>query len=124
MKMTYKTPDGRFIVEFEGSSDKDLWRQLSHFQELFEDNPAAKINGEVVSQDTYKFVVRKAQYEDEKGKQKTAEYFEKWVTSGPLAGYKKGFGVLDDGTEGLFPRKAPEDNSIYGYNNWYRYQKD
>jgi len=125
MKLTYTTADSRLTVEIEGNSDKELFRKLSHFQEVFEDVPMAKVDGKVISGGDVRYRVRKAKYTDEKGKEKEAEYFEKVVVAGPLMWYKKGFGVLDDGSENLFPKRVPEDdqNILAGLNGWHKYNK-
>ena len=118
MKLSYTTADGRMTVELEGNSDKELFRKLARFQEVYEDTPSANIDGKNVKGEGVKYKVRKAKYTDEKGKEKEAEYFEKVVTVGPMLYYKKSFGVLDDGTDNLFPKKAPE-GAIAGHNGWH-----
>lgn len=124
MKLVYTTKDGRMSVEFEGANDKDLFRQLSHFQEVFEDTPSANVDGKTVSGGDVVYRVRKAKYTDEKGKEKEAEYFEKLVVSGPLTWYKKSFGVLDDGSDNLFPKRPEDSDSIVkGNNGWHKYNK-
>lgn len=124
MKLVYTTKDGRMSVEFEGANDKDLFRQLSHFQEIFEDTPSASVDGKSVSGGDVVYRVRKAKYTDEKGKEKEAEYFEKMVVSGPLTWYKKSFGVLDDGSDNLFPKRPEDSDSIVkGNNGWHKYNK-
>lgn len=125
MKLTYTTADGRLTVEIEGNSDKELFRRLSHFQEVFEDVPSAKIGDKVVEGGNVLYRVRKAKYTDEKGKDKEAEYFEKICSNGPLSWYKKSFGVLDDGTDNLFPKRpSPDDTNLeIGFNGWHRYKK-
>lgn len=125
MKLTYTTSDGRLTVELEASNDKDMFRKLAHFQEIFEDSPSANILGQMQSGGNVSYRVRKASYVDEKGKQKEAEYFEKLVTSGPLKWFKKNYGVLDDGSENLFPKRPSDDeaNIVRGENGWYKYNK-
>jgi len=125
VKLTYVTQDGRMTVEIEGNSDKELFRKLAHFQEVFEDVPAAKIGDKLVEGGNVLYRVRKAKYTDEKGKEKEAEYFEKLIANGPLAWYKKSYGVLDDGTDNLFPKRPdPEDKNLeIGFNGWHRYKK-
>lgn len=125
MKLLYTTKDGRMTVELEGNSDKELFRKLSHFQEIFEDTPAAKLNDKVATGGDVTYRVRKAKYVDEKGKEKEAEYFEKVVVSGELMWYKKSFGVLDDGTDNLFPKRPSDDepNLERGFNGWHKYVK-
>ncbi len=125
MKLTYTTLDGRITVEIEGKTHKEVWRELASFQEVFEDTPEAIVDKKLVSGGDVRFRVRKAKYEDEKGKEKEAEYFEKTVVSGPLTYYKKHYGVLDDGTDGLFPKKAPDGENIQpGKNGWHKYVKE
>lgn len=122
-KLTYTTADGRITVEIEGTSDKELFRKLSRFQEIFEDSPSAKIDGKEVSGGDVTYRVRKSKYTDEKGKEKEAEYFEKLVTSGPLKWYKKSYGILDDGSDNLFPKRNVDDeNSVIGNNGWHKYK--
>lgn len=125
MKLTYTTKDNRFTVELEGNSDKELFRKLAHFQEIFEDTPSANIDGKSVTGGDVSYRVRKAKYTDEKGKEKEAEYFEKLVTSGPLVWFKKSYGVLDDGSDNLFPKRPAEDEQsiVRGNNGWHKFVK-
>jgi hypothetical protein len=125
MKLSYTTKDGRMTVELEGTSDKEIFRKLAHFQEVFEDTPSATVDGKVTSGGDVVYRVRKAKYTDEKGKEKEAEYFEKMVVSGPLAWYKKSYGVLDDGSDNLFPKRPSDDdaNVTKGNNGWHKYNK-
>lgn len=125
MKLNYTTKDGRMTVELEGSSDKELFRKLAHFQEIFEDTPSGKVGDKVVQGGDVSYRVRKAKYTDEKGKEKEAEYFEKMVVSGDLMWYKKSFGVLDDGTDNLFPKRPSDEDSNLerGFNGWHKYVK-
>lgn len=123
MKVKYKTENGRMEIEFDVSSDKELFRKLHHFQEVFEEKAYGKPNGKLESSDDIRYIVRKSKYTDDKGKEKEAEYFEKRVITGPLKGYKKAFGVLDDGSDNLFPkRKAPEDSAEEGFNGWHKWK--
>jgi len=123
MELNYTTKDGRLTVKLTGSTQKELFRELHRFQEVFEDSASAKINNKYETSDDIRYIVRKSKYTDEKGKEKEAEYFEKRIFSGPLAGYQKSFGVLDDGTYGLFPKKAPDGNYEKGFGNWYKFIK-
>lgn len=109
-------------VEFEVSNQKELFRELHRFQEVFEDTASAKVGDKFFESDDIRYVIRKSKYMDEKNKEKEALYYEARVGSGPLTGWKKQFGVLDDGTDGLFPkRNPPEENHIIGYNGWSKY---
>lgn len=121
IEVTYTTRNGRFQFKVTGSDHRDLFRQIQSLQEVFESTASAKINGSIEVSDDIRFVVRKAKYTDEKGKEKEADYFEQRVMSGPLVGYRKCFGVLDDGSGNLFPKRAPDKNVIYGYDGWHKY---
>ncbi len=125
MKLSYTTKDGRMTVELEAANDKEMFRKLARFQEIYEDTPAAKLGEKLVSGGDVTYRVRKAKYVDEKGKEKEAEYFEKVVTSGELMWYKKSFGVLDDGTDNLFPKRPSEEDKDVerGFNGWHKYKK-
>jgi len=126
MKMTYTTKDGRMTVELEGNTQKALFLELAKFQAVFEGEATCKQNGEIVASDDIQFVVRNAKYTDqETGKEKTAQYFEKRVRSGPMVGYKQEVGVYDNGNDDLFTKyKIPEDipgmDVIPGFNGWHK----
>lgn len=38
MKVLYKSTGGRFTVEFEGDSQKEIFKEIAQFQEIFETN--------------------------------------------------------------------------------------
>jgi hypothetical protein len=52
MKVLYKSAGGKFTVEFEGDSQKDIFREIAQFQEIFETNnkhePPAGCGGETL----------------------------------------------------------------------------
>ena len=126
MKLTYTTRDGRMTVELEAANDKEMFRKLARFQEIYEDVPAADVGGKRVEGGDIVYRVRKSKYVDEKKKEKEAEYFEKFVVSGPLNWFKKSYGVLDDGTDNLFPKRMSKDDQNYskythGYNGWVKW---
>lgn len=122
-RVTYRTADGRLSIEFDSNNDKDTFRKIAHFQEVFEDTPSGSPGGKPHTGGTVVLRVRRATYEDEKGKQKEAEYFEKVVVDGPLAWYKKSYGVLDDGSDNLFPKRPAKDDTTveHGVNGWHKY---
>jgi len=127
MKLTYTTKDGRITVELEAANDKEMFRKLARFQEIYEDTPAADINGKRVEGGDIVYRARKSKYLDKKtNKEKDAEYFERVVVSGPLTLFKKGYGVLDDQTDNLFPKRMSRDEEnynkyIHGYNGWMKW---
>jgi len=131
-KFVYTTADGKITTEFEASNDKDAFRRLSAFQEIYEDVPSAVIDGKYFSGGVVSYRTRRSKYVDAKtGKEKEAEFFEKVVTSGPLQWFKKSYGVLDDGSDNLFPKRPTEedieaakrkgDNIVLGNNGWHKY---
>ena len=133
MKVKYTTSDGRLTFEFDAGSDKEIFRQLAHLQEIYEDTATAYV-GEMDSgrkkvpttSTDYAYRTRRGKYKDEKGKEKEAEYFEKVVRSGPLKWFKKAYGVLDDSTDNLFPKRMPNTDKnyskyIHGENGWMKW---
>lgn len=38
MEVLYKSPGGKFTVKFEGGGDKEIFKSISKFQEIFESN--------------------------------------------------------------------------------------
>jgi hypothetical protein len=133
-KFVYTTADGRITTEFEASNDKDAFRKLSSFQEIYEDTPSAVIDGKLVSGGNVSYRTRRSKYTDPNtGKEKEAEFFEKVVTDGPLQWFKKTYGVLDDGTDNLFPKRpTPDeveaarnrgDTITLGHNGWHKYSR-
>lgn len=112
MKVVYTTHDGRFAVELEADSHKGLWKQLAAFQEVFEEGTCKKCD-----KSQLKFVIRKAK--DSKGKE--YEYHELRCTS---CGAKLAFGVLDDGTDSLFPKRKGEDGKYKGKFGWVKWNPD
>ena len=114
---------GKMTVEIEGDNHIDLFSKISSFEEVFNDKAAATVDGKYHESTDVKYMLRKAKYTDEKGKEKEATYYEKIVMSGPLRGFKKCYGVLDNGTGNLFPKKAPEQGvKIYGFNGWFLHE--
>ena len=53
MKVTYKTRNGKLSVELEGDSQRDIFAEISKFQEVFEEDTCGKCGS-----DNIKFVVR------------------------------------------------------------------
>lgn len=112
MKVSYKTHNGRFTIELEADNPKGIWKQLASFQEVFEESTCKKCN-----KDNLKFVIRKSK--DAKGKE--YEYHELRCAS---CGAKLAFGVLDDGSGGLFPKRKGEDGKVKGSYGWVKWNPD
>ena len=53
MKVNYQTKNGRLSVQLEGDSQKEIFEQISRFQEVFEETACGKCGSENI-----RFVVR------------------------------------------------------------------
>lgn len=112
MKVTYTTKNGRLSVELEADSPKTLWKQLSKFQEVFEETSCGKCG-----KSNLRFVVRKSK--DAKGKE--YEYHELRCDDCKA---KLAFGILDDGEGGLFPKRKDDDGKYKGKNGWVKWNSE
>ena len=92
--------------EFEADNHVGVWAQLSSLQEVFEEDKCLKCGGE-----SLRFSVRKSTYTDDKGKPKEAPYYELRCRD---CGAKFSFGVLDDGTFNLFPKRKDKAGKWLG----------
>lgn len=123
MKFSYTSKDGQIGFDFDANTPQEAFKKIADFQEIFENDAAADVGGKFVGPKEageVRYVVRNVAYTDEKGKPKQATYYEKRVISGPMKGYRKDYGLLEDGS-GMFPKKAPTEKSVPGFNNWYKY---
>ena len=93
MKVLYKTRNGRMEIEFDADTHVQLVQQISAFAEVFEEDTCGKCKS-----DNIRWTVRKTQ--NEQGK--TFDYHELRCQA---CGAKLAFGVLDDGTYRLFPKR-------------------
>jgi len=112
MKATYTTKNGRLTVEVEAEGHKGIWTQLAAFQEVFEEDHCRKCDS-----DDVKFVVRKSK--DSKGK--VFDYHELRCNN---CGAKLAFGVLDDGSGGLFPKRKGDDGKYRGKYGWVKWNPE
>lgn len=112
MKAVYQTKNGRLNVELEASTHKELWKQLASFQEVFEETKCGKCKKE-----NLRFVIRKSK--DAKGKE--YEYHELRCVD---CGAKLAFGVLDDGSGSLFPKRKNDDGSVRGEWGWVKWNQE
>src|SRR6056297_2474188 len=102
MKVNYTTRNGRISIEFEASSQKAIWQQLSSFQEVFEEDTCRKCKSNNV-----RCVIRKAKDKYDYHELRCAD-----------CGAKLAFGILDDGTDTLFPKRKDEDGKYRGKYGW------
>jgi DNA-directed RNA polymerase subunit RPC12/RpoP len=102
MKLTYTTGNGRIAAEFDADTHRELFMQISRFQEVFEESKCGKCGSE-----NLKFVVRTV---DEN------EYFELRCMD---CGAKLAFGSMKKGG-GLFPKRKDGDNWLpdNGWTKW------
>ena len=109
MKMTYTTRNGRMTVEIEGDTHVAIVQQLSSFSEVFEEDTCKKCKS-----DNVRWVIRRSK----DGKGKTFDYHELRCNA---CGAKLAYGVLDDQTFRLFPKRKDKDGKIkgkYGWTKW------
>lgn len=115
MKLNYTSRDGKMNVELEGSSQKELFKELAAFQEVFEQTEcSAVIDGKLHKSNNTVFRVRIVDDND---------YCELvCVEPGPLFMYKKIFGQAKKGG-GLFPKwpDREDKNIVLGNNGWHRW---
>ena len=112
MKINYTTADKRLTVELEADSQKALWKELARFQEVFEEGMCGKCKCP-----NLRFVVRKAL--DERGKE--YEYNELRCRK---CGAKLAYGVLDDGNNGLFPKRKDAEGNYKPDNGWVKWNRE
>jgi hypothetical protein len=111
MKITYTTINKRMSVELDVPNQKEAIKNLHSFQEIFEENCGK------CKSDNIKFTTRKAT--DEKKK----EYIYHELRCGKC-GAKLPLGVLDDGSDNLFPKRKGEDGNYVGSNGWRLWNKE
>lgn len=109
MIIKYLTANRRITVELEVDSARNAWRELSQFQEVFEETKCGKCGCEDL-----RFTIRKAS----KGN-KEYEYHELRCTK---CRAKLAYGILEDG-QGLFPKRKDE-NGYKPNNGWVKWNPE
>ena len=112
MKASYTTKNGRLTVELDAENHTSLWAQLASFQEAFEEDCCCKCKSTDL-----KFVIRKAK--DAKGK--VYNYHELRCNA---CGAKLPFGVLDDDTFRLFPKRKDDGGKFRGQYGWVKWNPE
>lgn len=102
MKIKYTSANGRLSAEIEAESQRDLFTEISKFQEVFEENTCGKCKGNDI-----RYVVRNVD---------DNQYYELRCNS---CGAKLAFGVNKKGG-GLFPKKKDGDKWLpdNGWQKW------
>ena len=103
MKVNYTTSNKRISVEFEGDSQRDIFEQISKFQEVFEQSVCGKCGHE-----NLRFVVRTVD---------DNQYYELSCTNG---GARLAFGAHKKGG-GLFPRRKDGDGNWLPDQGWVKW---
>ena len=112
MKVTYKTRDGRFTAEFEGTQC-EIFEQIAEFDEVFGENSCVAPDGTVYENIRYNVRTDK---EDNKYYEKTCMDEGAKYRKLPYGCHKKG--------GGLFPKRKDKDGNIVGWNGWGKYNKE
>jgi RNase P subunit RPR2 len=112
MKVTYKTKNERMQIEFDANTHKEIVKQLASFSEVFEEGTCKKCNS-----DNLKWSIRVSK--DKKGK----EFAYHELRCGDC-GAKLPFGILDDGTDSLFPKRKDEEGNIRGKWGWVKWNPE
>jgi len=112
MKLTYTTRNGRMTIEVEGDTHVALIQQLASFSEVFEEDTCLKCKG-----DNLRWTIRKSK----DGKGKVFDYHELRCKD---CGAKLAFGVLDDGSFRLFPKRKDADGKIKGKYGWVKWNPE
>lgn len=102
MKVVYTGK--KLSVEIEGANQSELWGKLGEFQEVFEEPCCGKCKGE-----NLRFTIRKVD---------KYRYHELRCAD---CGAKLSFGVHDDGSNSLFPKRKDEEGKVKGTNGWVKW---
>lgn len=113
MKFTHTTTNGRTSIEFEASTHKSIFKQLASFEEIFEESKCARCGS-----DSIRHVIRKAKKDN-----KEYEYYELRCMN-PKCFAKLPLGILDDGSDNLFPKRRDEEGKMRGKLGWVRWNPE
>ena len=103
MKVTYKTRNGKLSVELEGDSQRDIFAEISKFQEVFEEDTCGKCGS-----DNIKFVVRNVD---------DNLYYELRCAD---CGSRLAFGSMKKGG-GLFPKRKDAEGNWLPDRGWVKW---
>jgi len=103
MKVNYTTKNGRISVELDGDTQREIFSQLSSFQEVFDETVCAKCGS-----DDVRFVVRNVD---------DNLYYELKCNE---CGAKLAFGAMKKGG-GLFPKRKDKDGNWLPNRGWVKY---
>ena len=106
MKLTYTTANSRITAEFDADTQRELFTQISKFQEVFEEAKCGKCGSENI-----KFVVRTVD---------DNEYYELRCMD---CGAKLAFGSMKKGG-GLFPKRKDSEGNWLPDRGWVKWNPD
>lgn len=106
MKVNYTTNNGRVSVEVEADTQKEIFKQLALFQEVFDESKCGKCKSE-----NLRFVVRTVEDND---------YYELRCLD---CGAKLAFGVNKTGGT-LFPKRKDDEGNYKGVRGWVKWNHD
>jgi len=112
MKVSYTTRNGRLSIELEASTHVELVQQLSSFSEVFEEDVCKKCKST-----NLRWNIRKSK--DAKGKEYS--YHELICKD---CGAKLPFGVRDDDTYRLFPKRKDKEGNVRGKWGWVKWNPE
>jgi hypothetical protein len=103
MRVNYTTKSGRISVELDGDTQREIFSQLSSFQEVFDETVCGKCGS-----DDVRFVVRNVD---------DNLYYELKCNE---CGAKLAFGVMKKGG-GLFPKRKDKEGNWLPSRGWVKY---
>jgi hypothetical protein len=106
MKVNYTNLSGRIMVELEGETQADLFEQLAHFQEVFDESQCGKCQSEDL-----RFQVRNVD---------DNLYYELKCAD---CGARLAFGVMKKGGR-LFPRRKDRDSNWLPNRGWVKWNPE
>ena len=106
MKVNYTNNSGRIMVELDGETQADLFEQLAHFQEVFDESQCGKCQSEDL-----RFQVRNVD---------DNLYYELKCAD---CGSRLAFGVMKKGGR-LFPRRKDRDGNWLPNRGWVKWNPE
>lgn len=114
MRVTYK-PNEKFELHLEGNQ-KEIFADLHSFQEVFEHDRCGKCKKNNKPGKNIRFVTRQAV----DGK-KTFDYYELRCSD---CGAKFKFGILNDGSDNLFPKTKDDEGNFLPDGGWLKWNRE
>lgn len=107
MKVTYSSKNGRLSIQLDGDSQKDVFRQISSFQEVFEESSCGACSSEDL-----RFVVRTVDDNN---------FYELHCNK---CYSRLAFGQHKNKEGTLFPRRKDEEGKVLGKRGWTKWNPE